>query len=119
MSDAVIIAAIAAVPPTLVAYASFRQARAGKVQATGANKAVNDTKAGHGTLKETLTAIDHATRALQDDAQVITTDIAELHHGQARISTELGDLNSKVDRHLAVHQQLHEEALERAAREAP
>lgn len=115
-----LIAAIAAVPPTIMAYGALRQARAGKIQAAGANRAVNDVGEGEGTLKEKVADIDRATRGLVDELRTVTADVGELHSGQAQLRTGqaeiaagLADMNAKVDRHLAAHQIEREEDAER------
>lgn len=115
MSETIVVAAIAALPPTIMAYASLRESRKAKVEAAGANAATNHQGPGQPSLVEMVKSVDQRTRGLVDEVQTLTRGQDELHGGVARCTVAIGELDLKVDRHLATHQadrELH--AAERA-----
>lgn len=105
MSDPAVAAAIAAIPPTIMAYVAVRESRKAKVEAAGANAATNHQAPGQPSLVEMVKDVDKRTRGLVDEVQTLTNGQDELHRGVARCTVAIGELDAKVDRHLAAHQE--------------
>ena len=69
--EAIVVALIAAVPATIIALATYKEARGAKKQATEANQAVNNRPPGDPTIYETVKQIAY-------DVGHLKVDVAEL-----------------------------------------
>lgn len=115
MSDAIAVAAIAAVPPTLMATLAMFQARSGKRESVATNVSINHQNEGEPSIMDRMRRVDDRTEGLVDEVTTITADVGELHQDLAGCARAIGRVDGKLDRHLAAHQ-AETEATEAARR---